>query len=115
MAQLLASASSRPIGVRMRIGREFSVDLPDRCRRTDDHAFKTSSRLYASSISSGPRLADCKAVCDMLDVYTRDHAVKDSTQCARRIEYLSVPEPLPMIEDSSTPPFHGRIVRECPR
>ncbi|MBS4729856.1 hypothetical protein MSM1_19990 [Mycobacterium sp. SM1] len=76
------------------------MELPDRRPPTNYQAFETLSDLHLRKISSRLRLAEWETARDMLrDLYTRDHSSKGSAECAKRIEYLRVAEPVPMIED----------------
>lgn len=78
----------------------LNMELPDRRRPTDYQAFETLSDLHVRRISSRLRLADWETARDMLrGFYTRNHAAKGSDECAKRIEYLRVPEPVPVMED----------------
>ena len=85
------------------------MELPDRRRPTDYQAFEKLSELYARRISSRPRLPEWETTRDMLrGFYTREHSSKGSAECAKRIEHLKVPEPVPVIEDfypGDTPPM----------
>lgn len=92
------------------------MGLFDRYDEANETAYRTLLDISVRAMSGRARFHQWEVAQQMLrDHYTSERAVENSAQCAKRIEYLKVPEPLPVIEDFFPAGSYPKHTANCQR